>query len=48
MEMTIGIIADERAVAEANPRWITMRNAAMMAINKNTVADSKENALTNT
>ena len=48
MEITIGIIAEDRAVAEAKPKWMTIRNAAITAIKMNTLAVSRENALTNT
>ena len=48
IEITIGIIAEDRAVAEAKPKWITIRNAAITAIKMNTLAVSRENAFTNT
>ena len=48
MDITIGIIAEERAVADAKPRWMTMRKAAITAININTLALSREKAFTNT
>ena len=48
MDITIGIIAEERAVADAKPRWMTMRKAAITAIKMNTLALSREKAFTNT
>ena len=48
MDITIGIMAEERAVADANPRWIKIRKAAIIAIKRNTLAVSREKAFTNT
>ena len=48
MDITIGIMAEERAVADANPRWIKIKKAAIMAIKRNTLAVSREKAFTNT